>query len=86
VLRDAEGEIRFEEKNTARYPVYERLDLRMSMLGTLFGDYKVEWYLELINALDHRNIYEYYWTDDYETRFTSYMLPLLPFFGARVSF
>ncbi|MBC8377486.1 MAG: TonB-dependent receptor [FCB group bacterium] len=80
VLRDADGEIRFEEKNTARYPVYQRLDLRMSMLGDLFGDYKVEWYLELINALDHENIYEYYWSDDYETRFTSYMLPLLPFF------
>ena len=86
VLMDAEGEVRFEEKNTARYPVYERLDLRMSMRGDLFRDTKIEWYLELINALDHKNIYEYYWSDDYETRFTSYMLPLLPFFGARVSF
>ncbi len=86
VLVDAEGEVRFEEKNTARYPVYERLDLRMSMRGDLFRDTKIEWYLELINALDHKNIYEYYWSDDYETRFTSYMLPLLPFFGARVSF
>ncbi|MBT3228190.1 MAG: TonB-dependent receptor [Candidatus Marinimicrobia bacterium] len=86
VLRDAEGEIRFEEKNTARYPVYERLDLRMSMRGELFGDYKIELYLELINALSHENIYEYYWSEDYETRFTSYMLPLLPFFGARVNF
>lgn len=86
VLRDTAGEIRFEEKNTARYPVYERLDLRMSLRGDLFKDYKVELYLELINALSHKNIYEYYWSDDYETRFTSYMLPLLPFFGARVSF
>jgi len=86
VLRDAEGEIRFEEKNTARYPAYERLDLRMSMRGELFSDFKIELYLELINALRHENIYEYYWSEDYQTRFTSYMLPLLPFFGARVSF
>jgi len=86
VVRDSEGEIRFEEKNSARYPAYERLDLRMSMRGALHGDFQVELYLELINALQHENIYEYYWSDDYETRFTSYMLPLLPFFGARVSF
>lgn len=86
VLTDAAGAVLFEEKNTARYPIYERLDLRMSMRGDLFGDYKIEWYVELVNALDHKNVYEYYWSDDYATRFTSYMLPLLPFFGARVSF
>jgi len=86
VLRDADGDIQFEENNSARYPTYERLDLRMSMRGDLFGDSKIELYLELINALRNENIFEYYWSEDYETRFTSYMLPLLPFFGARVNF
>ncbi len=86
VLRDVYNEILFDEKNSARYPSYERLDLRMSMRGKIFRDYQVELYGELINALRHQNIYEYYWSDDYETRFTSYMLPLLPFFGGRISF
>jgi len=56
------------------------------MTGTLFGALESEVYLELINTLSHKNIYEYYWSEDYETRFTSYMLPMLPFFGARLSF
>ncbi len=86
VIRGGDGEIIFEEKNSARYPVYERLDLRMSIRGKLLGRYEAEAYLELINALKHENIYEYYWSEDYETRFTSYMLPTLPFFGARIGF
>lgn len=86
VLRNSQGDILFEAKNSSRYPNYERLDLRMSMLGTLFNNLEAEAYLELVNALRHENIYEYYWSDDYGTRFTSYMLPLLPFFGARLSF
>lgn len=84
VQREADGEIRFESRNSARYNPYQRLDLRMSMQGELFGDASIEWYLELVNALNHKNVYEYYWSEDYETRLTSYMLPLLPFFGVRV--
>lgn len=86
VVRDSDGEIVFDEKNSARYPTYERLDLRMSMNGHLFKNYRIELYFELINALGHENIYEYYWSEDYQTRFTSYMLPMLPFFGARLNF
>jgi len=58
----------------------------MSMNGHLFKNYRIELYFELINALGHENIYEYYWSEDYQTRFTSYMLPMLPFFGARLNF
>lgn len=86
VIRNTAGEIEFEQKNSARYPVYERLDLRMSMYGPLFKGYRYELYFELINALRHKNIYQYYWSEDYQTRFTSYMLPLMPFFGARLGF
>jgi len=86
VVYDDSGEIEFEEKSSARYPYYERLDIRMSMKKKFFNRVETEAYLELINALGHKNIYEYYWSDDYETRFVSYMLPTLPFFGFRVSF
>lgn len=85
VQRDAGGDVRFESKNSARYDPYQRLDMRMSMQGDLFGEASIEWYLELVNALNHKNVYEYYWSEDYETRLTSYMLPLLPFFGVRVN-
>ena len=86
VTRNERGEILFEKKSSSRYPAYERLDIRLSLQWDLFGKYKTEAYVELINALQHKNIYEYYWSDDYETRFTSYMLPLIPYFGARLSF
>jgi len=86
VIFDAFGEIVFEKKSSSRYPSYERLDLRLSMQKKIFKKYEAEAYFELVNAFNHKNIYEYYWSDDYDTRFTSYMLPLLPFFGVRVSF
>ena len=86
VLRDENGDILFGERNSSRYPAYERLDLRMTLSGVLFQELKAEVYLELVNATNHKNIYEYYWSEDYETRFTSYMLPMLPFFGAHLSF
>ena len=86
VLRDNLGRVLFSEKNTTRYPGYERLDIRLSTQTVLFKKYETEMYLELINALNHKNIYEYFWSDDYETRFTSYMLPLMPFYGVRVRF
>lgn len=84
ILSD-EGEIIFHKKSSSRYPRYERLDLRLSVQGRLFKKFETEAYLELINASNHKNIYEYYWADDYATRFTSYMLPLLPYFGVRVN-
>ena len=40
-------------------------------------------YLEVINALNRRNVFEYYWDEDYR-RLVSYMLPLMPFFGLRL--
>lgn len=86
VQADEFGDVLFAAKNSARYPNYERLDIRMSAKKRVFDSWDMEAYLELINALGHKNIYEYYWSDDYETRFTSYMLPMLPFFGLRVSF
>ncbi len=86
VLYDELGEIVFEKKGSSRYPSYQRIDLRVSLQRKIFKKYEAEAYLELINALNHKNIYEYYWSDDYATRFTSYMLPLLPFFGARINF
>jgi len=85
-IKDDLDEILFEEKNSARYPTYERLDFRLSLETTFFNLIETEAYLELINAGQHKNIYEYFWSDDYETRFTSYMLPMLPFFGVRLNF
>ncbi len=85
VIYDDLGELVFEQRSSSRYPTYERLDIRFSTKRKLFNAVEMEAYLELVNSLDHKNIYEYFWSDDYKTRFTSYMLPRLPFFGFRIS-
>ena len=43
-------------------------------------------YFEIINLLNRRNVFEYYWSDDYQTRLVSYMLPAMPFFGVRLGY
>ena len=86
VHRDDQGDIQFERINRSRYPSYERLDVRLSYQRVVFDELNLSAYVELINATNHKNVFEYYWSDDYATRFTAYMLPMLPFFGVSLGF
>lgn len=89
--RDAAGRVRFDERgevvwgppNSRRLPAYQRLDLRFAWDDGDAGSERVhlQFYLEIINALGRRNVYDYHWNDDYSKRGVSYMLPTLPFFG-----
>ncbi len=70
--------------NSERYPAYSRWDLRLSWNRRLFGKLPFEFYFEIINLQGQKNVYEYYWSADYRTRFVSYMLPRMPFFGIKI--
>ena len=82
-LFDAEGNVVWEATNSRRYPAYRRLDVRLSWRRGAVGGRTFTAYLEIINALNRRNVFEYYWDEDYR-RLISYMLPIMPFFGLRL--
>ncbi len=81
---DERGEVVWGETNSRRNPSYRRLDLRLGWERTWGEGRSFLVYLEIINVLNRRNVYEYYWNDDYSSRLVSYMLPSMPFFGIRV--
>ena len=70
--------------NTARYPAYSRLDMRLTYQ---YRD-RLTAYLDLINVLNHTNVYQYEW-DFYGPRgeqTAMYMMPFIPSFGVTVNF
>ena len=74
------------EKNSEHFPVYQRLDLRLTWSHKYFS-----LYLDLINVYNYANIYEMTWEKDeleqqgkstsIAKRRTIYMLPFLPSIG-----
>ncbi|MBA7624584.1 hypothetical protein ES703_31993 [subsurface metagenome] len=70
-------------ENSERYPFYSRWDLRLSWNHRFFGRLPFEFYIEIINLQGRKNVYNYYWRNDYRTRYASYMLPRMPFFGIK---
>jgi hypothetical protein len=71
--------------NSKRLPSYQRLDIRV--------DYWFKWgklpfsiYFEVLNAYNHKNIYDYVWNEDYSEQSKSYQFPLLLTFGVSVKF
>ena len=80
---DETGEIIIGKISSERYPYYERLDVRISWNKNFSNSFNLIIYLEVINILGRNNVYQYYWSDDYRTRFKSYMLPRMPFFGVK---
>ncbi len=84
-----------DKRNNAFFPAYKRLDSRISYSKRIFaGNLLV--YLDLINLLNHRNLYEIIWSlsnrqgDNSETitaeRHKLYMLPFLPSLGLSFDF
>ncbi len=78
-------------RNNARLPAYHRLDV--SLTRTLTGKHLVgEWYINIINLYNHRNVFAIMWDTDELVRGVPAeknemkMFPLIPSLGVRLSF
>lgn len=71
--------------NSERFPVYSRVDLRVEKNLELFGN-PLQLYLEVINVLNRKNVYDYNYNRDYSEIKATYQLPVLPVLGAKFIF
>ena len=55
----------YGEDNSARYPNYKRVDLRLTHMNQLFGKLFTIFYVEALNILDIDNLFGYTYTRDY---------------------
>jgi hypothetical protein len=70
--------------NSARYPLYHRLDLRIARTFRV-GAGSLDAYLSVLNVLNARNVQQYYF-DEAGNRQAIYMLPRLPVLGVEFRF
>ena len=52
----------------------------------MFNTWKLNVYLELINAYNRKNVASYDYSADYTQRSATYQLPLIPSFGVQAEF
>jgi hypothetical protein len=74
------------DKGSARYPLYQRLDVRL--LRQLHEGGRVRWslYTDVLNITGADNVYQYRYNPAYTTRYTVRMLPTLPTLGIEARF
>ncbi|MDI6779477.1 MAG: TonB-dependent receptor [Bacteroidota bacterium] len=58
----------YAETNSARFPDYTRVDLRVTYLGQLYDRFPIVVYLEGLNILNFTNIFGYSYSPDYKER------------------
>ena len=75
----------YGELGAERLPSYHRLDLRISA-EKWYGERKLEYFAEIINAYNAKNISGYQYNEDFTTREPVAQLPLLPSVGVRAEF
>lgn len=73
------------EQNTARYPDYNRFDLRLTRQAILW-DQPVEIYLEILNVFNNRNIVHWIYNNNYSSRSSMIVFPILPLIGINKKF
>lgn len=79
---------REENKNSARFSPYHRLDVRLTAHADYWG-WDWSFYLDVINAYNHKNVlnYRFFINDDLTVgRSPTHMLPILPTLGVSVRF
>ena len=74
--------------NSARYPDYKRLDVRLTHINRLFGNVFGVFYMEGINILNIDNLFGYTYSSDYsnQQRIKSYFGRRTIVFGTTISF
>lgn len=75
----------YGEVNSRRLNAYHRLDLRVDR-HIVNNTWKVNGYLELINAYNHKNVDGFDYNFDYTSHTRIYQLPLLPILGVEMEF
>ncbi|MDI6752148.1 MAG: TonB-dependent receptor [bacterium] len=73
------------EYNSKRMPNYQVLDLKIERLFKIKG-MDCSSYLQFLNLYNHKNIYGYYYSDDYKERKESMMLPFMFLGGFEMRF
>jgi hypothetical protein len=58
----------FGPVNSERLPLYQRLDLNFSHSRSIEGKASLILYLGVTNALDHKNVFQYFYSPDYRQR------------------
>ena len=71
--------------NSERFPGYHRLDLRLGR-DYLFNNWKLNTYVELINAYNQKNVQDYRYNNNYSVPEPVYQLPLIISFGIQSEF
>ncbi len=75
----------YDEVNSRRLNAYHRLDLRIDRY-IVNNTWKVNGYLELINAYNHKNVDGFDYNYNYEEHTRVYQLPFLPVLGVEMEF
>lgn len=88
-LPDSTGNVlplpREGETNSARFPAYSRIDLRIDRQWRIWGK-PGEIYFEVINILNRKNVFDYAYNPSYTERKSINQLPALPVLGVKVMF
>ncbi|MBU2493275.1 MAG: TonB-dependent receptor [Bacteroidetes bacterium] len=72
-------------QNSARYPAYNRFDLRITRQLAI-GNYPVELYLEILNLFNNKNIIHWMYSNDYSRRSSMTVFPTIPVLGINMKF
>ena len=75
------------EVNSRRFPAFHRLDLRVDR-HIVYDTWKLNAYLEVINAYNNKSITGYEYAADYDDskKKPSYQMPILPYIGIEMEF
>ncbi|MFH1540533.1 MAG: TonB-dependent receptor [Elusimicrobiota bacterium] len=73
------------EKNSAHYPAYHRLDLRITK-NCIYRTWTLSYYLEMLNLYDRKNVANYYFDGVNGETVTEYQLPFVPLLGMEARF
>jgi len=76
----------FGEINSARYPSYQRFDVRLDRVFKHRGEKMTTVSFEVLNLFDRKNVLSYRYSSDFSQRFATYQLPRIFGLGIKTQF